>query len=212
MRLHLLLEDASGGVVVKGILERYFQLQEEVDYWIHPHRGKGTLPKNPLKTPESRNASLLNQLPAKLRAYASLPQEDAVVVLLDADNDDCKELKQTLVDLYDTLDRKPTKALFRIAVEEMESWFLADPDAIKRAYPKAKIAKLPKGGPDRVVGAWERLAEVVGKKPSECDGTDKYEWATQITRHLDLEAPKSPSLRAFVQGIATLLGKTNREV
>ena len=98
--------------------------------------------------------------------------------------------------------------LFRTAVEEIESWFLADREAIKRAYPKARLAKLPSGESDRGVGAWERLAEVLGYKPGECDGTNKYEWASKITLHLDLEAPKSSSLRAFVNGIATLLGKT----
>lgn len=84
----------------------------------------------------------------------------------------------------------------------------AVPDAIRQAYPRARLAKLPSAAPDSVIGAWERLADVLGRRPLECDGFDKYEWASNIATHLDVDNPKSPSLRAFVAGIAKLLETT----
>jgi hypothetical protein len=137
-----------------------------------------------------------------------MPQDYCVVVLVDADNDDCKELKQALIELYRTLgpDKRPAKVLFRIAVEETESWFIADKNAIRAAFPHANLNKLPKKKlPDSIIGAWEKLAEVLGRNPKECDGKDKFDWATAISPHLDLAQPKSPSLKAFVEGIMRLL-------
>jgi len=52
---------------------------------------------------------------------------------------------------------------------------------------------------------------VLGKIPCECDGKDKFDWATAISPHLDLEQPKSPSLKAFVEGIARLLAQEEKE-
>ncbi len=126
------------------------------------------------------------------------------MVLVDADRDDCHQLKQALVGLYQQLPKKPTCVLFRIAIEESESWFLADRDAIHSAYPRAHLNKLPRQ-PDVVIGAWEKLAEVLGRKSEECYGSDKIEWATKIAPELDLTDPRSPSLRAFVNGIDSLV-------
>ena len=83
---------------------------------------------NSLSRPGPRHQGLLDQLPAKLRGYGkSLAGMDClVVVLIDADDEDCKDLKTRLLRLYDELESKPPSVLFRIAVEETESWFLAD--------------------------------------------------------------------------------------
>ena len=97
-----------------------------------------------------KHRGLLDQLPAKLRGYAkSLGDDYGVVVLIDADDDDCIKLKASLVGLHESLDLRPAIVLFRIAVEEVESWFLADPAAIRSAYPHAKFAKLPNVPPVR---------------------------------------------------------------
>ena len=152
--LEILVEGTSDVPIVAEILGRKFNLRENDHYRIHPHQGKGSLPANVLARPEPRHRGLLDQLPAKLRGYAkSLPDDYGVVVLLDADDDDCIELKTSLVNLHHALDLKPTVVLFRIAVEEVESWFLADADAIQSAYPGAKLAKLPESPPDAVIGA-----------------------------------------------------------
>ncbi len=206
--LQYLVEGGADVPTIREILERRFNLVENTHFRIHPHKGKGKLPQKPYAHPKRRG--LLDQLPAKLRAYSHLPAEYCIVVVVDADNDDCKVLKQSLVTLYRTLhqDKRPACVLFRIAVEETESWFLADKNAIQAAFPHANLKKLPKKKtPDSIIGAWEKLAQVLGKNPSECDGKDKFEWATAMSPHLDLEQPKSPSLKAFVEGIARLLAQ-----
>lgn len=202
--LEVLLEGESDVPAVRNILERRFNLTENEHFRIHPHRGKGSLPTNPLAQPDPVRRGLLDQLPAKLRGYHYLPEGYCVVVLVDADRDDCHELKESLVNVYHALPRRPQCVLFRIAVEETESWFLADADAIRSAYQHARVNRLP-NQPDAVVGAWEKLADVLNKRPDDCDGSDKFEWATQITPHLNLIDPLSPSLRAFVSGIDRLI-------
>ncbi len=74
---------------------------------------------------------------------------------------------------------------------------------------RVDMSKLPKGDPDRVIGAWERLAEVLRYKPGECSGGDKLEWANLIAPHLDLTDPKSPSLKTFIDGVEKLIDKTD---
>jgi hypothetical protein len=203
--LEVLTEGSSDVPAVKEILTRRFNLKENEHFRIHPHRGKGKLPSNPLSRPDPRHRGLLDQLPAKLRGYSHLPAGYCVVVLVDSDSTDCKELKKSLVEVYEQLDKRPRCILFRIAVEETESWFLADADAIHAAYQRAKVTKITGLAPDSVIGAWEKLAEVLGRRPQDCDGGDKLEWASIIARHLDLDQPKSPSLNAFVTGVENLI-------
>ncbi|HWR57999.1 MAG TPA: DUF4276 family protein [Thermodesulfovibrionales bacterium] len=209
MFFEILLEGASDVPVVREILTRKFNLKENIDFRIHPHRGKGKLPQNPLSRPDTKSRGLLDQLPAKLRGYSHLPDGCCVVVLVDADSTDCKELKGSLVELYERLDKKPRCILLRVAVEETESWFIADTNAIRSAYHRAKVSRLENIAPDSVVAAWERLAEVLGRKPQDCDGGVKQEWATKISPFLDLEQPRSPSLKAFVNGIERLVSGTS---
>jgi len=203
--LEVLTEGSSDVPAVKEILTRRFNLKENEHFRIHPHRGKGKLPSNPLSRPHPSRRGLLDQLPAKLRGYSYLPADYCVVVLVDSDSEDCKELKKSLVEVYKQLDKRPKCILFRIAVEETESWFLADADAIQAAYQRAKVTKIAGLAPDSIIGAWEKLAEVLGRRPQECDGGDKLEWASTIAPHLDLEQPKSPSLNAFVTGVKRLI-------
>lgn len=207
MYFEVLVEGGADVPTVKEILQRKFGLEHGLNFRVHAHKGKGRLPDNPLARPDIKHRGLLDQLPAKLRGMSWMDETYCLVVLVDADDQNCVDLKQQLVDLYHVIDRKPTNVLFRIAVEETESWFIADLDAVKQAYPGADIGKLQGVAPDSIVGSWERLAESLRKKPEQCRGADKYEWATKISPHLNLEMPYSPSLRAFVTGIEHYLEK-----
>lgn len=198
---HVLVEGRSDEPVVQEILQRRFNLRVDDDFRVHPHRGKGQLPAHPNLKPAPQLQGLLDLLPAKLRAWASLPRTDVVVVLVDADSDNGAELKAQLLSMYERLEKKPHQVLFRIAVEETESWLIADVRALRLAYPKAKLQKITSFAPDAIVGAWERLAEALGRKPQDCNGADKLEWAKTIMPHVDLDTPKSPSLGCFVEGI-----------
>lgn len=203
---HVLVEGHADLPVVQEILQRRFGLVANKDFQVHPHRGKGKLPIYPNNPPAPQLQGLLDLLPAKLRAWVDLPAEHVVVVLVDADQDNCVELKARLVAMYEGLQKKAGTVLFRIAVEEAESWLIADSQAVRTAYPRAKIQKIATLSPDSVVGAWECLAEAIGRKPRDCNPADKHEWAKIIMPHVNLDNPKSPSLRAFVDGIARFVG------
>jgi len=203
--LEVLVEGSSDVPVVREILTRRLGLRELEEFRILKHRGKGRRPSNPRNRNDPSRRGLLDQLPARLRAYEQMAkaQELAVVVLLDADDDPCTELKSYLL----SLSPRPARVLFRIAIEELESWFLADPQAVRRSFPRAKLQHIPRGSPDRVIGAWEALARVLGEDPGKVTGREKTLWAEAIAPHLDFDEPGSPSLRAFITGVERLLRK-----
>lgn len=204
----MLVEGGADVPAVREVLTRRFGLTEGVDLRIHAHRGKGTLPADPDRPPVPQRRGLLDQLPAKLRGYArAYAYADlTVVVLVDADDEDCRALKQRIVAIYAAMNPRPARLLVRIAVEETESWFIADPNAIRAAYPKARTTRLNGIPPDAVCGAWERLAEALGFDPRQCGPPDKYQWAEAIAPHLNLDGPASPSLRALIDGVGRALG------
>lgn len=208
--LEVLVEGTSDQLTVRVILKNRFGLIENQDFRIHPHQGKGKIPKHPHHKPDPKHRGLLDLLPATLKGYASFPVDRCVVVLVDADDTPCETLRAVLAELHRKLKYRPSCALFRIAVEETESWFIADPGAIRQAYPKAKTALLDGVKPDNVIGAWELLARALGRRPEDCSSADKHEWATKIAPYLNIDDPKSPSLQAFVSGINKLLGDTKK--
>jgi hypothetical protein len=202
MFIEALVEGTSDVPVVREVFQRRFGLIENVDFRIHPHRGRGRLPPNPLADPNPKHRGLLDQLPAKLRGYGSyLDGNTLVMVVIDADDDDCRELLQQLRFCLNQLDRRPPRVLFRLAIEETESWFLADAAAIKAANPKAKTKALENIAPDANVGAWEKLAEALNIPIAQVTGREKLTWAEHISPFLDLDAPKSPSLARLITGI-----------
>lgn len=197
----VLVEGNSDVPVLREILVRKFGLQEKLQFRIHPHKGRGKLPANPLSHPDPRQQTLLNQLPSKLRGFAHLQDIACVLVVVDVDDTPCTTMLADLNAMLEKLPNRATRVLFRLAIEETESWFLADEKALKMAFPKARTQKLKSLEPDEIVGAWEILADVLGIDRKSVTGADKYHWATLIAPWLDLDPPKSPSLRKLLEGI-----------
>jgi len=204
-RFEVLVEGAADVPAVREIMRRRFGLEEGKDFSIHSHQGIGKLPANPLAHPDPKHRGLLDQLPAKLRGYAHWGEDICVVVLVDVDDTPCVQLLAELENMLQQLPKKPNQVLFRLAIEETESWFIADAPAIKKAFPKAKLHKLP-NHPDAIVGAAERLAESLGHS-GRISGPDKFHWAERIAPHLDLNHPRSPSLNKFIEGIERHLSR-----
>ncbi len=201
MFIEVLTEGAADVPAVREVLVRYFGLIEHDNFRIHPHRGRGQLPANPLSRPDPKHRGLFDQLPAKLRSYGTwMDEQYLVLVLADVDNDDCVQLLAELNALLLSLPTKPPRVLFRLAIEETESWFLADANAIKKAFPNAKLNLIHSIAPDERVGAWEKLAECLGYKPS-TGAPKKTHWAEQIAPHLNLNTPFSPSLGKLISGL-----------
>lgn len=201
MFIEVLTEGASDVPVVREVLVRHFGLSEHNNFRIHPHWGRGKLPVNPLSRPDPKHRGLFDQLPAKLRSYGTwMDEQYLVLVLADVDNDDCVQLLAELNALLLSLPTKPPRVLFRLAIEETESWFLADSNAIKKAFPKAQLALIRNILPDAQIGAWEKLAECLGHKPSN-GAPKKTHWAEQIAPHLNFYTPFSPSLGKLISGL-----------
>lgn len=202
MFIEILTEGASDVPVVREVLTRHFGLQEHLDFRIHPHRGRGKLPANLLAVPSTKHRGLFDQLPAKLRGYGKyMDDRFLVLVLADVDKDDCVQLLNELNTMLAGLPSKPPRVLFRLAIEETESWFLADTKAVRHAFPNAKLNVIQPIQPDSRVGAWEKLAECLGKKPTDVTGADKTFWAERISPHLDFAVPRSPSLGKLLTGL-----------
>jgi hypothetical protein len=207
--LEVLCEGSSDVPVLREVLTRRFGLEEDVHFRIHPHQGKGNLPASDrlLVRPDAWRNQLLDLLPIKLKNYgllASQNYEVMVLVVVDADDDPCDQLKSRLVHMYDTLPSRPRHCVFRIAVEETESWLIADTAAVRSAYTCADISTLVHIDPDSICGAWEKLATALGLDPSR-DRERKVEWAATIAPHLNLQAPPSPSLRQLIGGAQRLV-------
>ena len=203
----VLVEGSSDVPVVREVLIRKFQLVEGENFRIHPHRGRGELPSNPLARPDPKQQTLLHQLPAKLKGFSYLGEDACVVVVIDADDTPCAEFLAELNAMLRILPRRPSRVLFRLAIEETESWFLADEHALHEAYPRARTQRLRAIEPDAIVGAWEVLADALKVRHQDVTGADKMVWAAAISPHLDLDDPRSPSLRKLVQGFLRELQK-----
>ncbi|MEW6064855.1 hypothetical protein P378_12335 [Desulforamulus profundi] len=140
MHFEVLVEDASGAIMLESFLEKILGSNgQEHTYKIHQYKGIGRIPKNLKGETDPKKRILLDQLPRILRGYGrSLKYYNAaVMVVVDLDKKVCTSFKEELVNILDDCDPKP-RTLFRIAIEEMESWLLGDLDAIKKAYPNFK--------------------------------------------------------------------------
>ncbi|QIL44953.1 DUF4276 family protein [Acidovorax sp. HDW3] len=204
--IEVLTEGASDVPVLHEILTRHWGLHKDVHFRIHPHQGRGRLPAQCLSAPDPRHRGLLDQLPAKLRGMAWLPPTALVLVLIDADDDAPQDLLQALERMLAQLPRRPPRVLFRLAVEETESWFLADAAAVKASFPQVKLRLLADIAPDAIVGAWERLAQALGEDVRGVTGARKLAWAQAIAPHMDFSVVPSPSLQALLRGLQDYLG------
>lgn len=202
MIIKVLTEGASDIPVIRELLSRHFQLSEHFDFHIYPHRGRGNIPSDVHAHPDPKYRGLLDQLPAKLRGFGRyMDDQFLVLVLIDADNDNPEDLLANLNSMLEQLPIRPPRVLFRLAIEETESWFLADKDAIYKAFPKANIALIKDIEADSIIGAWERLAECLGRKSEEITGSNKTFFAEKIAPYLNFETPFSPSLGKLIAGL-----------
>ncbi len=217
MRLEILVEGQSERTALEPLLTKIIGPYNQPHTWrIHKHRGIGKLPDNPALKPNPKDPTLLHNLPSKLRAYSkSLQDDEAVVVLLDLDSHpDCKALKQNLTALLS--DCNPgMKSLFRIAIEELEAWYLGDSVALAQAYPSVNNHVLAGYVQDSQCGTWEKLADAVypgghaalkKQGPMQCL-TQKRIWARDIAPKMDIENNNSPSFQQFRDGLKDLVNQ-----
>ena len=207
--MEILIEDESGGILVDHILKKYIQERDDIQYRIHKFKGIGRIPKK-LKADQMKTRKLLTDLPSYLKGMDSymrkMAGKKAIFVIVDADREDCAELKRRLVELKQQLNIE-TQVFFCIAVEEIEAWILGDQEALLEAYPEAKRGILQKYTADSVIGTWELLADVIHKggaqelkknSSSYEAGKFKCECAAQVGPRMILERNISPSFKYFI--------------
>lgn len=207
MHFEILVEDQSGCICLEHLLPKILGTRNEVHSWrLHAYKGIGAIPKDFKGKTDVRSRILLDRLPAILKAYGKTAGIDAVVVVLDSDRRNCADFVRELKELaFDAAPR--LTVLFRLAVEEMEAWYLGDREALLQAYPKAKTSVLQKYVQDSVCGTWELLADAIYpggsagmKKSWTLSGQLKCEWANSIGALLDPKRNTSPSFRKFRDG------------
>lgn len=162
---------------------------------------------------------LLKALPQRLAAYhqrIDQGEDLRMVVLVDRDNDNCETLKRQLEQMAENAGLATKSApdahgrflvLNRIVVEELESWFIGDPAALRKAFSRlpainenAGIFRNPDNG-----GSWEALHRFLKRHGIYKSSFPKIDAARRIAPHLEFERNRSRSFQAFVSGMEALL-------
>lgn len=175
-RIVFLLEEYSCKVLLDSLLPRLFP---QLEFLCVAHEGK---------------QDLENSIPRKLRAW----REPGVrfVVVRDNDHGDCSTLKARLLGMCREAGREDS--LVRLACQELEAWYIGDPEALAEAFEDPSLAKI--GGkaryrdPDAVTQPARALEELA-------PGFQKVSGARAMAPRLDVSRSASRSFRTFVAGV-----------
>lgn len=191
MHIEFLVEEISMKKALDIIVPKI--IGDRHSFIVHDFRGK---------------QDLLKKLGSRLRAYFKLRAswDFRIVVLVDEDREDCKILKQVMVDTAINAGVEDI-VLNRIVVEELEAWFLGDANALRQVFPRipesiSNQSRFRK--PDQIPGGtWEALDKLLiqyGYKT----GLIKTEAAEKIARYMDIRSNRSISFNAFKDGLISL--------
>lgn len=200
MHLEILVEEPSMEAALKNLLPK--MLPVETTSRLLSFQGK---------------QNLLRELPLRLRGYAAWITADyRIVVLIDEDRQNCLELKEQLETAAHEagLSTKTNaggarfQVLNRIAVEELEAWFLGDLAALRQAYPRlpASLATAPRfHNSDAIAGGtWEELERIFQRAGYFKGGYPKIEAARAISSQMEPERNRSHSFQIFRAGLMAL--------
>ena len=178
-RIVFLLEESSMEGRLDVLLPRLFP---GLSFQCVPHEGKQDLEKS---------------IPRKLKAW----HEPGVLfcVIRDNDSGDCRVLKEKLVVLCKSGGRDDT--LGRIACQELEAWYLGEPDALVEAFGNEKLRGIENKArfrdPDAVIKPSAKIRDLVPE-------FQKFSGARRIARYLTRERNRAASFRVFITGIENL--------
>ena len=163
---------------------------------------------------------LLKKLPARLRGYRQwLPDDQRIVVLIDEDRQDCKQLKEQLEQLAlsagfmtksNTVSKCDFQVVNRLAIEELEAWFFGDPIAVRKAYPRVPRTfehQAKYRNPDAIRGGTSEALQFL-LKGYYTDKLPKIEVAQKIAQHMDPNRNRSKSFQVFVEGLKACVGES----
>lgn len=213
MHIEFLVEDSSGERLLSQLLPQILGEQGAPHTWrLKAYKGIGRIPLGLSAKADPAKRMLLDQLPRLLQGYGKTPGIDAVVVVVDSDRRDCKEFLNELKLLAEGCNPVP-RTMFRLAIEEIEAWYLGDRAALLKAYPRAKREVLDRYVQDSVCNTWELLADAVHvggtaaikKAGWPLPGQIKHEWAEKIGPLMNLNHNESPSFGKFRDGLSRMI-------
>ncbi len=175
-RLVLLLEEESMRALLDGLLPRLFP---GLPFQCVPHEGKTDLERS---------------IPHKLRGWREPGVRFAVV--RDNDGRDCRALKDDLRGLCRAGHRDDT--LIRIVCQELEAWYLGEPDALADAFGREALRNIGQKARFREPDSVSRPSEAVEQLVPEFQ---RVSGARRMARHLTRERNRSTSFRVFMAGI-----------
>jgi len=215
MHFEVLVEDASGAFAVRVLLEKILGPNGQYhSFRVHSYKGIGHIPKNLSAVADPQKRLLLDRLPAILRGYGrSLTNKAAVLIVVDLDDRDCIQFKNEMLAIFAVCQPRPD-ALFRIAIEEVEAWYLGDNTALRKAYPRVRENVLNGYVQDSICGTWEKLADAIYPGGSSklkrlgypAVGAVKNEWAERISPYLEPDLNVSKSFQVFRDAVRKVAG------
>lgn len=175
-------EEPSMRVTLETLITRFFpQRLKDRDWMISTFSGKSDLEKN---------------IPLKMLGWKW--GNPFFIILRDADGGDCVALKEHLAELAHPCgpDYK-----IRVVCQELESWFIGDCEAVRKAYPRCIFSNETKRyrNPDRLTNASEELSKLTGDRT-------KGHRAKSISVHLDPSRNCSRSFQVLFETLQQHLG------
>jgi hypothetical protein len=182
MELVFFLEERSAKEMLEGFLPKI--LPASIPYCCIPFNGKQDLEKH---------------LVERMRRYRN-PQAQ-FIILRDKDAGDCNATKQRLLSKCREAGRE---ALVRIACHELESWYLADLNAVEKGLGLDNLSsrqnKSKYRDPDSLGSPSNELKLLTNKQYTKGSGSHA------IGPHLDPDNTRSRSFAVFVSGVRRAAG------
>ena len=178
-RVIFLVEELSMQAFLEIFLRRLFP---DMEYLCVPHNGKFHLDRNIVHT---------------LRGWR-IPG-DRFVIVRDNDGGDCHALKERLRELCRQGGREDT--LIRIVCQELEGWYLGEPDAMAEAFGDEQLRNIGRQAPYRNPDARLKPSSDVARLTPRFE---KSSGARRMAEHLTREGNSSPSFAVFLSGVEKL--------
>ena len=179
-RLVFLLEERSMQTLLEGLLPRLFP---QLSFLCISREGKSDLDRD---------------IPSILRNWR-VPG-DRFVIVRDNDNADCRALKERLRQLC--RQGRRDDALIRIVCQELEAWYLGEPEAMAEAFGDAGLRNLSRQAPYRNPDARPKPSQDVERL---VPGFLKADGARRMAERMTREGNRSHSFAVFLNGVASLL-------
>ena len=178
-----LLEERSMKEFLDSLLPRLFPgLNPNQHFLCIEHEGKNDLESS---------------IPRTLKAWREPGTK--FVIVRDNDSDDCFALKERLRNLCrGTI---YADSLIRIVCQELEAWYLGEPDALADVYSSSKLRRIGRQAKFRDPDVIEKPSRVIEQR---CPSFQKVIGARQMAERLTPERNRSHSFWVFVGGLTKL--------